>query len=64
MTHTPLPSQPNDAGDAPPAQVVTASGGSTIRDVTQVIAEKYYSRSQAEELSDYLARVQTAQGKP
>ena len=36
------------------SQEIRAEGGGTISGVTQIIAEKYYSRSQAEELSEFL----------
>lgn len=36
------------------SQKIRAEGGSTISGVTQIIAEKYYSRSEAKELSEYL----------
>ncbi len=36
------------------SQEIIAEGGSTISGVTQIITDKYYSRSQAEELSEYL----------
>jgi hypothetical protein len=47
-------------GDGKITQVVKAERGSTISHVTQVIADKYYSRSQAEELSHYLERAVAA----
>ncbi len=45
----------NVSGDKSITQVVKAEAGSTISDVIQIIGD-VYTRSQAEELSDYLAR--------
>lgn len=52
--------QANITGNGSATQSVIARGGSTISHVTQIIADKYYSRSQAEELRNYLERAVAA----